>query len=79
MYFEGYSMKELVEKFNIKNRSTLYEWVCKAREYGFKSLEDHRGLYKTKKENDEQSIEEKYEKLKLENEYLKKLLDLKRG
>lgn len=80
MYLEGHAASDLVERFNLSNSRNIYDWVKKAREGGFKALEDHRGLHnKEKAKINELSIEEKYERLKLENEYLKKLLDLKRG
>lgn len=80
MYFEGYSTSYLVKKFNITSRRTVNNWITKARKHGFKGLNDARGLHSTgKKKKEEQTLEQKYERLKLENEYLKKLLDLKRG
>jgi len=79
-YFEGYSVPDLVEKYGIGNRRRVYEWATKVREGGYAALEDKRGLKsKGKKKKDELSLEEKYERLKLENLYLKKLLALKRG
>lgn len=79
-YLEGHSASELVDEFEIKNRRTIYDWVNKAKIEGFKGLEDQRGLQsKGKSKKDEDTIEQKYERLKLENMYLKKLLDLKRG
>lgn len=80
MYFEGHAVPDLVTEFNISNRRTLYDWINKAKEGGFRALGDNRGKKsKGKSKIDEQSLVEKYERLKLENEYLKKLLDLKRG
>ncbi|MFA9560692.1 helix-turn-helix domain-containing protein [Evansella sp. AB-rgal1] len=80
MYFEGHSVTDLVEQFEVRDRRRIYDWIEKAREEGYRALEDGRGLRSTgKKKKEEQSLEEEYEKLKLENEYLKKLLDLKRG
>lgn len=80
MYFEGYSISDLVKKFDIASNRTVNNWVAKVRKYGFEALNDTRGLHSTgKKKKEEKTIEEKYELLKLENEYLKKLLDLKRG
>lgn len=80
MYFEGYMVTELVKKFDIKNRRRVYEWVAKVRELGYDGLYDARGARSTgKKKKEHQTIEEKYKRLELENLYLKKLLDLKRG
>ncbi|WP_085993459.1 helix-turn-helix domain-containing protein [Oceanobacillus senegalensis] len=80
MYLEGYSGREVAKKLDIKNERRVTEWVSKAKEGGFQALDDKRGLMsKGKSKKEEWSLEEKYERLKLENEYLKKLLDLKRG
>lgn len=80
MYLEGHSPTDLVKKFEIKNVRRVYEWAAKARKHGYGALDDKRGLNSTgRKKKEAQTLEEKYERLKLENEYLKKLLDLKRG
>ncbi|WP_449623208.1 transposase [Robertmurraya sp. Marseille-Q9965] len=80
LYMEGHSSVELAKKYDISNYKRINEWVRKVREGGFKALEDTRGRKsKGKSSKTEATLEEKYEKLKLENEYLKKLLDLKRG
>lgn len=80
MYLEGYSGSEVAKKLEVRNARRVTEWVSKARESGYGALEDKRGLKsKGKSKKEELAIEEKYERLKLENEYLKKLLDLKRG
>lgn len=80
MYLEGYSGSEVAKKLDIRNARRVTEWVSKARDGGFQALADKRGLKsKGKSKKEELTLEEKYEQLKLENEYLKKLLDLKRG
>lgn len=80
MYFEGHSVPDLVEQFDVKNRRRIYEWVNKVRAGGYEALGDLRGSQsKGKSKKEKYTLEEKYERLKLENEYLKKLLDLKRG
>lgn len=80
LYFEGHSVLDLVEKYEIKNRRRVYDWVKKVKEFGYVGLSDQRGINsKGKKKKEESSLEEQLEKVKLENEYLKKLLDLKRG
>ncbi|HED0876548.1 TPA: helix-turn-helix domain-containing protein [Campylobacter jejuni] len=80
MYFEGHSVPDLVDEFEIQNRRTLYEWINSVKTEGYQALYDHRGRKSQgKKKKEGQTLEEKYEHLQLENEYLKKLLDLKRG
>lgn len=80
MYFEGYTVMDLIKKFNIKNRRTVYDWTAKVREFGYEGLYDTRGSRSTgKKKKEHETTEEKYKRLELENLYLKKLLDLKRG
>jgi transposase-like protein len=73
-YFEGYSVPDLVQEFDIKNRRRVYEWIHKVKQGGYEALYDGRRL-KTKKNHQITEIE----RLKLENEYLKKLLELQRG
>lgn len=78
-YFEGYSAIELAKEYNI-NRRRVTEWAKKVKEGGFHALYTMREKVNKKKQSpSEKSLEEKYIRLKLENEYLKKLLDLKRG
>jgi transposase-like protein len=80
LYFEGHSPAKLAEKYNIKNRRVVNEWVLKVINDGYEGLNDKRGLKsKGKKKVERQTLEKEMELLKLENEYLKKLLDLKRG
>ncbi|MEH7387256.1 helix-turn-helix domain-containing protein [Bacillus sp. JJ1521] len=80
LYLEGHSSTELAKKYDIHSYKRITDWVRKVREGGFKALEETRGRHsKGKSKKEEVTLEEKYEKLKLENEYLKKLLDLKRG
>lgn len=80
LYLEGDSASSLADKYGIGDYRRINHWVRMVREGGYKALEDRRGLYsKGKRKKNEMTIEEKYERLKLENEYLKKLLDLKRG
>jgi len=79
LYFEGESAVDLTEKFNISNRRRVQEWMTIVRKHGYVALE--RGVPKTtdESESEESSIKEENTRLKLENAYLKKLLDLKRG
>jgi transposase len=80
MYFEGHPIVDIVTKFEISNRRRVHEWVKKVKENGYDALNDTRGhKSKGKSKKEDQTLEEKYERLQLENLYLKKLLDLKRG
>lgn len=80
LFLEGHSAKDLAEQYDIRNSRRVTEWVNKARGSGFEALEDSRGAHsKGKKRKEEKSLEEENERLQLEVEYLKKLLDLKRG
>lgn len=75
-FFEGYGVPELMEEFQIKKR-TVYDWITKVKEGGYEALYDNRGMKNRKTEKESYMTE--IERLRLENEYLKKLLDLKRG
>ena len=79
LYFEGYSAVELTERFKLGNRRRVSEWAKKVRDAGtMEALKDTRGLAnkgRTKKKKE--TIEEENERLKLENLYLKKLIELK--
>lgn len=79
LYFEGYSAVDLKEQFDINNRRRVSEWAKKVREAGtFDVLKDTRGLAnKGKTKNKMESQTDEIERLKLENLYLKKLLELK--
>lgn len=80
MYLEGVSTQTIVEEMGLKNRGRLYEWTHKYRLDGDKGLEDHRGYKnKSRKTEEEQSMEERLLHLELENHHLKKLLELQRG
>ncbi|WP_453990198.1 helix-turn-helix domain-containing protein [Bacillus nitroreducens] len=79
MFLEGHSAAELAKKFEIKNQRRVYDWVEKVRAEGYSALNDARGTNSQGKSKKAKTLEEKYELLKLENEYLKKLLRLKRG
>jgi len=78
-YLEGHSVSEIVSKFDIKNPRRIYDWVARVKECGYEGLNDRRGLHRIGTKKNEDTLEEKYMRLKLENEYLKKLLDLQRG
>ena len=79
LYFEGESPTELTKQFNIGNRRRIHEWVSIVKQHGYSALEC--GVPKSKSDVDPQvdALKEENTRLKLENEYLKKLLELKRG
>lgn len=79
LYFEGESAPEITSKFNLSNRRRVYDWVNIVKEHGYTALEN--GIPKVKHEVDvkDAGLKEENTRLKLENEYLKKLLDLQRG
>lgn len=80
LYFEGYSAVELAKKFEVVNRRRITEWAKKVRDAGtFDALKDTRGLGgKGRTKEKKEAVEEEIERLKLENLYLKKLIDLQR-
>lgn len=79
-YFEGSTVIKLVEEFDITNRRTIYEWIDKVRTEGYDGLYDTRGTKRVSQEKSkEESKDARINRLELENLYLKKLLDLKRG
>ena len=79
-YFEGYSAVELTTEYGIGNRRRVTEWARKVREAGtFDVLKDTRGLgNKGRTKEKKATMEQEIEHLKLENLYLKKLIDLQR-
>lgn len=80
MYLQGVPTSELVVKFELSHRRRVSDWVRKVREGGYEALKIQTGAKsKGKSKKGQLSLEEKYERLLLEVEYLKKLLDLKRG
>lgn len=78
-YLQGELVDNLVEEFQLSNRGMVYDWVKKVKANGYAALNDQRGLRNKGKKKEEPTLEEKYERVCLENQYLKKLLDLKRG
>lgn len=80
LYFEGYSAVELTKRFGLSNRRRVSEWAKKVRDAGtFDALKDTRGVgNKGRTKEKKKTLEEEMEHLKLENLYLKKLIDLQR-
>lgn len=78
-FLEGHRVVDLQEQFGIKNRRRIYEWVHKVRDANsLEALKDTRGVSNKGREKT-MNLEKENEQLKLENLYLKKLLELKRG
>lgn len=78
-FLEGHRAVDLQEEFGIKNRRRIYDWVHKVKDANsLEALKDTRGV-SNKGRKKEVSLAKENEQLKLENLYLKKLLDLKRG
>jgi len=78
LFFEGESAADLTEKFEISNSRRIYDWTKIVREHGYKGLEY--GVSRISNDSKEDvSLAVENNRLRLENEYLKKLLDLKRG
>lgn len=75
-YFEGYAVRDLLKEYQLKKR-TVYDWITLVKEGGYEALYDRRGRKNRKNEKEHYLTEN--ERLRLENEYLKKLLDLKKG
>lgn len=72
LYFEGESAVDLREKFNIRNRRRIYEWVATVREHGYTALEFGVPMNKSESELADNTLKEENTRLKLENEYLKR-------
>lgn len=80
-YFEGYTGEQLAEKYNLSHRSRVYDWVKEVREAGTMDvLQPHKGRVKEKLTKEKKlTLAEENERLRLENMYLKKLLELRKG
>lgn len=79
LFFEGFTVNDLMERFDISNRRRIYEWSKKVRDANsFEALKDRRGSM-NKGRKKKESIEEENDRLKLEVLYLKKLIRLKKG
>lgn len=79
LYSEGRSPKELAKSYNIKHSRRIYEWVKIVREHGYEALQN--GFPRSTKQKIEKQkleLERENTRLKLENEFLKKLIALER-
>lgn len=77
-FYQGHAVPDLVQRHELNNRRLVYKWTSKVRQGGFDALKDERGGAKSRKVK-RSTLEEELEVIRLENLYLKKLLDLKRG
>lgn len=80
-FFEGQSADELAGENGIGHRSLIHTWVRAVREANtFDVLLPNQGRTVVKVSKQKKvSLEEELERVKLENLYLKKLLDLRKG
>lgn len=78
---DGMSYRRVAEEFQI-HEQMIMRWCKKYRELGVNGLEEQRGSYKGpskgRPRTKELSKDDEILKLKAENEYLKKLLNLER-
>lgn len=80
LYFEGQSAITIAKENNISSDRRVLAWSKKVREANsFEVLRDTRGRRKQPVKNQKETLEEENERLRIENLYLKKLLDLRKG
>ena len=80
LYFEGQSAITIAKENNISSDRRVLAWSKKVRDANsFEVLRDTRGKRKREVINQRQTLEEENERLRIENLYLKKLLDLRKG
>lgn len=81
LYFEGQSAVMIANEHGISGRRRILEWVKLVKDTkSFEVLkENHRGRPIKERTRDEETLQEEVNRLKMENLYLKKLLDLKKG
>ncbi|MFF2908046.1 transposase [Paenibacillus sp. NPDC057934] len=68
---EGWTYRRIMEKFGITDRHRLKDWMKKYKEFGEFGLIDHRGRREEYVDQDR-----KAQRLKRENEMLKKCLEI---
>lgn len=78
LYFAGHSPTDLVNRFNISERTLIYKWVNKVKTEGWQGLERKKSTH-PEASAETRSKDDIIENLKLQNDYLKKLISLKRG
>lgn len=79
LYFEGHRAQDIADQLELGDRRRVTEWVKLVREANtFDALLPNQGLPRKNSANKE-TLQEENERLKLENLYLKKLLDLRKG
>lgn len=80
LYFEGQSAITIAKENNISSDRRVLAWSKKVRDANsFEVLRDTRGKRKQEVINHKETLEEENERLRIENLYLKKLLDLRKG
>lgn len=77
LYFEGNSVISIMHKLEIKQRRSIYKWIKIVKTEGYDALYDQRNNNTGKPKKS--TLEEQMEMLKVENDYLKKLLLLRKG
>jgi len=79
--YEGWTKREIMDQFRISS-SMLHRWVTHYKNEGIQGLEEKRGrtksLRKGRPRKNPLTTEQELERLRVENEYLKKLLALRK-
>jgi transposase len=79
--YEGWTKREIMDQFRISS-SMLHRWVTHYKNEGIQGLEEKRGktkgLRKGRPRKNPLTPEQELERLRAENEYLKKLLALRK-
>ncbi|GAA0067951.1 hypothetical protein UT300002_27340 [Clostridium perfringens] len=83
MYLEeGLSSSKIAKLLDLSSKNRVPLWSKRYEEFGIEGLKERRGSVKSplhgRTKKNFNSIEEEMEKLKAENEYLKKLLESRR-
>jgi len=80
LYFEGRSAITIAKEFHLSSDRIVQEWSKKVRDANsFEVLKNRRGRKKQSEEKRKETLEEENERLRIENLYLKKLLELRKG
>lgn len=80
MFLEGHPLEDILNKYEIRHKRRVYDWVNKVKKYGYKALNDQRGKKSQGKTKTESlTYKEAYERKCMENDLLKKLINLERG
>lgn len=84
MYLEeGLSSLQIAKLLDLSSKNRVLLWSKRYKEFGIDGLKERRGSVKSplrgRPKKNFNSVEEEMEKLRVENEYLKKLLEYRRG